>query len=106
MTTKPGNTDYSAMVMRHVRRMRKRRGWSAEHLAELVTATGEPIHRSTLAGMEIGKTKHVSVDQLVAFATVFGVPIETFLQRLCESCDGQPPTGFRCLACGAEADSR
>lgn len=109
MTTKPTPSVLSQRVTENVRRMRKIRRWSAEQLAAKMTEAGCSMTRQVIANRESrlrDKPAHVTVDELHAFSEVFGVQMVDLLmdEPLCERCAGVPPTGFRCLACGAGAE--
>lgn len=102
MTARPQSTSHSGNAIRRVRLLRKARGWSAQHLVDQLAVGGCPMGRSTLAGLENGQRSHLTVDELCAFAAVFGVPVEHLLSQgpICPTCDDQPLAGFRCLSCG------
>lgn len=106
-TTSP--TELSHQVTRSVRILRRSRGWSLRELAERLGAAGCPVSQMTLGRRERGDGKRddVSVDELYAFASVFGVPAASIVDASsrCDRCQGLPPAGLRCLACGAENHS-
>jgi transcriptional regulator with XRE-family HTH domain len=93
-------------VKARVRTLRKTRGWSVQHLADLINATGHQIGRATLATLEIEPRRHVTVDELFALAQAFGVTIEQLTGdgALCQTCSDEPPPGFACLNCGRNGD--
>lgn len=83
-----------------IRRIRKRNGWSAERLADLMTQQGNPISRNTITAMETGRRGYLTLDEAIAFAVVFKVRVDDILSDYCESCHGTPPCGFSCNKCG------
>lgn len=57
---------------------------------------------TAVSKMERG-TRRIDVDDLVALAAAFGMRPEHLLTPWkCERCNGEPPDGFACRACGAE----
>ena len=67
-----------------------------------MTADGYHMLRSSLANLENGARKTVSVAELVAMSRTLGVPVDYFFtgDGLCEVCLNAPPPGFRCETCG------
>lgn len=61
-------------VAGRVRALREERGWSAEQLAEQLTAIGMPTRRSALANFENGRRREIGLHEVFAFARVFRVP--------------------------------
>lgn len=59
--------------------MRRERGWSAQKLATAMTAAGMPWTGDVVAGAECGRRRAVTVDELVALASVFEVGIGALL---------------------------
>lgn len=66
-------TVLSERVAVNVRVLRRARGWSVQQLADKLTAAGTPVQRQALTKLENGRRRKVSVDELYAFARVFGV---------------------------------
>jgi transcriptional regulator with XRE-family HTH domain len=98
--TRPSQT--SSLVAANVRLLRKVRGWSAQRLADNVAEAGHVLPRVAVAKIEkCGRM--VTVDDLVAIASGFGVPAAMLIEVLCEVCCGSPPAGFACRSCGAES---
>lgn len=74
----PGAEDDLA---RRVAYERDKRGWSTEGLAARMTAAGCPIQQSAIWKIENGKPRRrITVDELLAFAEVFGTDITGLLQ--------------------------
>jgi transcriptional regulator with XRE-family HTH domain len=74
METK-GNT-----VGQRVQRLRRERDWTARRLAAECAGAGMPsLTRGTLAKIESGVRKSVTVEELVALAQAFGVPVTELL---------------------------
>lgn len=94
----------TADLIRNMRAMRKSRGWSAELLATAMRTAGVPWERAVVAKLETGRRAQVTVAELFALATVFGVePLD--LIDCCPRCLSSPPPGFRCLDCNREGDA-
>jgi transcriptional regulator with XRE-family HTH domain len=94
----------SRLVAARVRTLRGIRGWSAQRLADTLTAAaGHPTSRASIAAMENGFRRWVTVDELFAFAAVFDTTIEQLTgdDPVCPTCKDEPPAGFVCLNCGA-----
>ena len=77
----PETNSVSAGVAAMMRTLRTDRGWSAEQLAERVTARGIPWKRGTVTALETGVRATVSVDELLALTEVFGVSLLELLAR-------------------------
>ena len=61
------------VIAERVRELRKGRGWSAERLAEEMTAVGVPWSRVVVTKLETGRRPGVSVEELFALAFVLEV---------------------------------
>jgi hypothetical protein len=88
-----------AIVGANIRALRQRKGWSQAKLGKLMgwhstsTVCAAEGHRSD---RQLG----FRVDEVRQLAAIFGVsPCQ--LTTRCVNCDGHPPAGFACLACGA-----
>jgi hypothetical protein len=75
----------AAIVAVNIRTLRRRNGWTQAELGELM---GWP-NASTVCAAEVRQ-----------LAAIFGVSSGQ-LTAQCANCNGQPPAGFACLACGA-----
>ena len=75
-----GYTDrYASQLSAAIKREREARKWSQAHLARLLARKGiSPSLATTVAKTESG-ARSVRVDELVAYAEVFGVSIEALL---------------------------
>ena len=94
--------DPTKTVYARMRALRLLRGWSAQELADRLTAAGRPTKRSTIAMCET-RPGGCGVDLLYALAEVFGVAISTLVDEntvLCPRCNDEPPDGFSCMTCG------
>lgn len=70
-----------ANFARRVEYERKRRGWSQERLAARMAKAGVPVHQSAISKIERTTDRRaISVDEALAFASVFGVPVLEMLQ--------------------------
>jgi transcriptional regulator with XRE-family HTH domain len=67
------SADHAWLIAQQVRWRRKARGWSAKDLSDKCLADGFDIPRSTIADLENGRRRSVSVAELLAFARVLGV---------------------------------
>lgn len=97
------NREVSAQFVQNMRILRRRFNLTAEGLAEQVSARGYHIGRTSLGALETGTSVIVPLDLAVPVAQVLGVSLAGMLEPLCEQCQGAPPAGFACRACGAEA---
>jgi transcriptional regulator with XRE-family HTH domain len=90
----------SAIAAANIRVLRQRNGWTQAHLGQLMgwsapsTVCAAEGHR----GERQRRFARWEIDQLAA---LFGIPAAQLLTR-CATCGGQPPSGYACLACGAE----
>ena len=75
-------------LARRVALEREQRGWTYEGMARRMTAAGCPINQSALYKIEKGTkrkdgepgpARRITVDELVAMARVFGLPVEQLL---------------------------
>jgi transcriptional regulator with XRE-family HTH domain len=63
-----------------VAREREARGWSYEGLASRMTAAGCPLNQSAIYKIErADPPRRITVDELVAYSRVFGIPVEQLL---------------------------
>lgn len=97
-------------VARNVVQLRRARGWHLRQLSDRCAAAGKRIAISRLSRIETAsdgsRTLEVSVDDLVALAAAFEVNVEQLLARWepkCTACLDNPPPGFACRTCNAEA---
>lgn len=99
----------SRTVGAHVAALRAARGWTLRGLARVIAGNGHHISYTTIGRFERAaasdaKPVAVSVDDLVALAAAFGVPPTRLLTApACFVCMDQPPAGFACRTCHAEA---
>lgn len=63
----------SITIGRRIKELRRRRGVTAEGLAELVSATGLRCDRWTVTKLETGRRQNVTIVELLAFARVLDV---------------------------------
>lgn len=90
-------TDVNRLFADRVKRKRTERGWSIRQLA-----TKAGISGSTASRVEHGTETWLSVAAQIAEA--LGVPLaELVAKPVCGQCDGSPPAGFICSACGRGA---
>jgi transcriptional regulator with XRE-family HTH domain len=97
-----GSNAMSVKVGQRMRLLRQARGWSAEQLARNLTASGYEISRVSVSSLECGIRSHVTVDEAVAIAAVFGMTVAALLDEgpACTTCLDAPPSGMVCLNCG------
>lgn len=102
--TPPDGYAFTRRVSANARVLRRRRGWSAQRLAEEMSAFS-PTTRAVIANRESGRLSHVSVDDLVAYARALGVLPQELLEDVppvaCDRCLDAPPKGYTCNQCGA-----
>jgi transcriptional regulator with XRE-family HTH domain len=97
--------EVSAYVGGRIHAARKMRGVTAQALADAITGRGYAAHRATIAKIENGIQEKVPVDVVVHAARVLQVPVLSLLSDgpWCSACGDDPPVGFACRSCGAEA---
>jgi transcriptional regulator with XRE-family HTH domain len=97
-----GQGPREAAAAKNLKRCRKARGWSAQHLADLLAdGPAATLTRTAIATVECGQ-RHISVEELFVLAETFGLSVDEFVMNVCDSCQGAPPPGFACLECGRE----
>lgn len=95
----------SRAVGARVRALRRDRDWTMDDLSERLAASGTPMSRVTIGKIECGHNQGspvtVSVEQLVAFAAVFGATLDSLVAPFtCEVCANDPSPGMKCMVCG------
>lgn len=102
MTAKRTPNPLSLNAMRRVRKMRRDRGWTNDEFARRLAEQGVPITPDMLYSYDIERRKDLTVDVLFAFAEVLGTTAQALVgPATCDTCQGAPPPGFECRACGA-----
>jgi transcriptional regulator with XRE-family HTH domain len=93
--------EQAAIVGANIRTLRQGKGWTQVKVGELMGW----ISNSTVCAAEghrDGRQRGFTADEVTRLAGIFGV--ETWqLTTRCANCEGHPPAGFACLACGAQA---
>lgn len=75
LMTQPGwSAQLTRLIAGQVRRYRRRRGMSAQDLADCCAKLGLEISRSTLADLENGRRAALTVAELFVFSAALGVP--------------------------------
>ena len=103
------NLAVSRAVGANVAALRKMHGWSQRSLAAQTEANGKPVGFSTICRMEKASGPEaqpvaIYVDDVVSLAAALGVTIQRLITPPnCAACMDQPPAGFACRTCGAEA---
>ena len=89
----------AAIVGMNIRTLRQRNRWTQAKLGELM---GWPNASTVCAaeGRRSGRQRGFTAREVRQLAAIFGVPSGR-LTAQCANCNGQPPEGFACLACGA-----
>ncbi len=87
--------EQSVIVGQNVRTLRCRAGWTLARLAGLFGRSVSGVCR-----MELGE-RGFTGSEVEQLAAIFGVTAADLLPPGCLNCDGQPPRGFTCDACGA-----
>ncbi|CAM5250536.1 hypothetical protein SGLAM104S_01620 [Streptomyces glaucescens] len=87
-------------VRRNIRRLRERHQWSYREMEDRLARTGRAISALDQSAIDSGE-RPVTVDDLVAFASVFGMDVQELLEPPadCQTCHGAPPAGFMCMEC-------
>jgi transcriptional regulator with XRE-family HTH domain len=65
---------HTALIMGVVKRLRVGKGWSAQRLAEEMTAAGVPWNTDIVVNLEHGRRKSLRVHELVTLAYVLDMP--------------------------------
>jgi hypothetical protein len=93
----------SAIVGVNIRTLRQRKGWTQAKLGELM---GWPNASTVCAaeGHRDGRQRGFTTEEIGRLAALFGACPSQLTTR-CVNCDGHPPAGFACLACGATPGS-
>lgn len=73
MEQTPAPARPTSVIAARVRSLRQRHGWSADQLAERMTAAGVPWSRIIVTKLETGRRPSVSVEEMLALALVLGV---------------------------------
>jgi transcriptional regulator with XRE-family HTH domain len=92
-----------AIVGANIRALRQRKGWTQAKLGELM---GWPSTSTVCAaeGHRSNRQRGFRADEITQLAAIFGV-FPWQLTTRCANCNGHPPAGFACLACGATPGS-
>ena len=61
------------MIVDHMTRLRRSRGWSAERLGQEMAKAGVPWDRDIVTNLEIGRRRSVGFDEWLILAKVLGV---------------------------------
>jgi len=93
----PRSNGVPAVFGRRIKRERERRNWT---LRDLGATSG--VNASTILRVEAGHD--LALSNTIAIVTALGLSLDTLLaEAACARCDGMPPTGFICSACGRES---
>ncbi|MGC5534204.1 helix-turn-helix domain-containing protein [Streptomyces sp. SR-10] len=94
-----------SLAAENVRRIRELRGLTKKALSERTSTAGCPIPPLGISRIEKGE-RRIDVDDLLVLAQALQVPYAQLIEPPppCASCQGAPPIGFSCLACGATAE--
>jgi hypothetical protein len=90
-----------AVVGANIRTPRLCKQWTQAKLGELM---GWPTV-ATVCGAEgrrEGRQRGFTAEEVRQLTDIFGVSAQRLTTR-CVNCDGNPPTGFACLRCGARS---
>ncbi len=89
----------SAVVGVNIRTLRQRKGWSQAKLGQLM---GWQSSSTVCAaeGRRDGRQGGFTGREIERLSSILGISPWQLTTR-CANCDGHPPTGFACLACGA-----
>jgi hypothetical protein len=92
-----------AIAGANIRTLRQREGWSQAKLGALM---GWPSTSTVCAaeGHRNDRQRRFTSGEVKQLAALFGVSPQQLTTR-CATCDGHPPAGFACLACGAAPGS-
>jgi transcriptional regulator with XRE-family HTH domain len=76
---KPFDEQILTEVAAEIRRLRQLQGLSVQKLADATAAAGNPILRTAIADMELGRRKYITVGELMTLAYVLNVPPVTLM---------------------------
>ncbi|MFG1839105.1 helix-turn-helix domain-containing protein [Micromonospora sp. NPDC049175] len=71
--TQPSSLTPHRVIAERMKELRKKRGWSAAHLAQEMKKAGIPWDRSIVASLELGRRATVTVEELLALSFVLSV---------------------------------
>jgi transcriptional regulator with XRE-family HTH domain len=97
--------DVEAWAGEQFRGLRAGRGWSQQHVADLMNAFGYNWLQSTIAKIE-SAARPVPLNEIADLAALFGVKLADLLagaperELTCSRCGQGPPEGFTCNTCG------
>jgi transcriptional regulator with XRE-family HTH domain len=94
----------SAVIGANIRVLRQRNGWTQAQLGELM---GWPANSTVCAaeGRRNGRQRGFTTGEVQRLAAAFNVPVCQLTTR-CAGCQGHPPAGFACIACGAQGTGK
>jgi hypothetical protein len=94
----------AAIAGANVRVLRQRSGWTQAMVGELM---GWRSNSTVCAaeGRRAGWQRGFTPDEVRRLADIFGLAPWRLMTR-CAICDGHPPEGFTCDACGAKGTAR
>lgn len=101
MVARVGSKAVSFKVAAHIVILRKARGWSQRDLSEKLTEHGFLINSANVSKLE-ASIRSITIDEAVAVAAAFDIPLDDLVSGACSTCRSEPPAGFRCKSCGAE----
>lgn len=78
--------DIEAIVAKNVRRLREARGLSQQQLGTDLAPQGAGMHQTTVAKLEAG-ARPLRLNEVLAIAAYFDVPIESLWQKTGETLD-------------------
>jgi len=92
----PRQNDVPAAFGRRIKHEREQRDWSMRELGGKSGVAPSSIQR-------IEKGRDVALSSALAVAAALGLSLgDAFAEPECIRCDGKPPPGFICSACGRE----
>jgi hypothetical protein len=89
----------AAIVGANNRVLRQQQGWTQPQLGELMGWS----NASTVCAAEghrDGQQRGFTTEEVMRLAAIFGISAWQLTTR-CANCQGSPPPGYSCLACGA-----
>lgn len=99
----------SRTVGANVATLRTLHGWSQRALANQTATNGKPVGFSTICRMEKAAQPGANpvaiyIDDVVSLAATLGVTVQRLITPPnCAACMDNPPPGFACRTCHAEA---
>lgn len=90
-------------VAANMRLLRRRYGWDQAELGQKLGGWSNASVSAAERSVGSKRVRIFDIDEVVQLAAVFGVTVADMLAPVppCPCCQGKPPQGMKCQACGA-----